>query len=133
MEAKLRNNRKNMYAIIFDLDTEMLRRKYYNNFHVNAYDDIRKVMIENGLEWKQGGVYFGGDEVNAVTCVVVVQELAKKFEWFEPSVRNIRMLRIEENVDLSPAIGRCSRKTNNDLLKHELPRNLAGGKDDAPS
>lgn len=101
-----------MYAITFDLDTEMLRENYHNDSHNSAYADIRKVMIENGFEWKQGSVYFGGNNVDAVTCVMVVQELTRNFDWFEPSVRDIRMLRIEENNDLSPAISKRPRKTN---------------------
>jgi virulence-associated protein VapD len=101
-----------MYAITFDLDTETLRETYHNDSYTNAYSDIRKVMIANGFEWQQGSVYFGGDDVDAVTCVMVAQELTRTFEWFEPSVRDIRMLRIEEKNDLSPAIARTPRKTN---------------------
>jgi virulence-associated protein VapD len=39
-----------------------------------------------------------------VNCVTTVQKLARKFDWFSPSVRDIRMLRIEENNDLKIAL-----------------------------
>jgi virulence-associated protein VapD len=93
-----------MYAITFDLDTQTLEASYGAPSWRNAYADIRNVLSTHGFDWQQGSVYFGGDEVNAVTCVVAVQDLTKRFAWFRPSVRDIRMLRIEENNDLGPAI-----------------------------
>ena len=46
----------------------------------------------------QGSTYFGDDPIDAVRCVRVVQKLAKKYDWFTPSVRDIRMW-IEVNND----------------------------------
>ena len=100
-----------MYAITFDFDTDTLKNAYHNDSWNNAYADVRKVLIgEFNFQWQQGSVYFGGDSVDAVTCVMAVQELADRFDWFEASVRDIRMLRIDEDNDLGPAIGRASSK-----------------------
>lgn len=52
----------------------------------------------------KGGLYFGDETMNAVKCVLAVQALAKKFTWFSTCIKDIRMLRIEENSDLLPAI-----------------------------
>ena len=93
-----------MYAITFDLDTQVLEESYGGASWRNAYTDIRTALARHGFDWQQGSVYFGGDQVNAVTCVVAIQDLTKRFDWFRPSVRDIRMLRIEENNDLGPAI-----------------------------
>ena len=82
-----------MYAIAFDLDTDLLKTA-----------DVRAVLEEHGLSWRQGSVYFGDERVTPVTCVIAIQELAKRFDWFSACVRDIRMLRIEENNDLAPAI-----------------------------
>lgn len=97
-----RNGR--MYAITFDLDTLTLEQAYGGPSWRNAYSEIRNALNAFGFNWQQGSVYFGDDKVNAVTCVLAVQDLTKKFPWFRSSVRDIRMLRIEENNDLSPAI-----------------------------
>ncbi len=48
--------------------------------------------------------HFGGDKVNAVTCVLAAIELSRTLPWFAASVRDIRMLRIEKFNDLMPAI-----------------------------
>lgn len=71
----------------------------------NAYGDVIKFMEQNNFVWMQGSVYFGNDKIDAVQRVLVVQRLAKQYSWFATCVRDIRMLRIEENNDLKPAIG----------------------------
>lgn len=93
-----------MYAIAFDLDTEILSQSYGSPSFNNAYMDIRKTLQKHGFEWQQGSVYFGNASVNAVTCVMASIELAKTYSWFSVSVRDMRMLRIEELNDLKPAI-----------------------------
>lgn len=93
-----------MYAIVFDFDTEMLKQTYPNASYNNAYADVRNYLTARGFEWMQGSAYFGDDTIDAVRCVRVVQRMAKKFPWFTPSVRDIRMLRIEENNDLKAAL-----------------------------
>ena len=58
-----------------------------------------------GFSRQQGSVYFGDvEKVDAVKCVLAVQDLTRKFPWFAASVEDIRMLRIEDNNDLMPAI-----------------------------
>lgn len=94
-----------VYAISFDLDTKQLERLYANQSWQNACTDIRKALESQGFDWQQGSVYFGGPEVDAVTCVLAVQKLAADFPWFTPAVNDIRMLRIEDNNNLGPAIG----------------------------
>ena len=103
-EKKLGDNGR-MYAIAFDLDTNTLAQTYHAASYNNAYSDIRARLINNhGFTWQQGSVYFGGETVNAVSCVLAVIDLTNAFDWFAASVRDIRMLRIEEQNDLMPAI-----------------------------
>ncbi len=106
-DAKIGHNWRGsgrMYAIVFDFDTEMLQQLYPNTSWNNAYADVRNYLTSRGFEWKQGSACFGDEAVDAVRCVRVVQRMAKKFDWFAPSVRDIRMLRIEENNDLKIAL-----------------------------
>ncbi|MDX2308019.1 MAG: virulence factor [Hyphomicrobium sp.] len=99
-----------MYAIKFDLDTKTLEETYGSGSWRNAYSEIRGALVEHGFEWQQGSVYFGGERVDPVTCVLAVQDLTERFTWIASSVRDIRMLRIEENNDLTPAIERATRR-----------------------
>lgn len=99
-----------MYAITFDFDVEMLEKLYHNESWRNAYSDVRRFLEENGFENKQGSVYFAIEDIDAVECIAVVQDLAERFDWFTPALKDIRMLRIEENNDLMPIIDRQSRR-----------------------
>src|ERR1043165_3615744 len=92
-----------VYAIAFDMDIALLRQHYGDPYN-NAYLEIRRVLQKHGFSWQQGSVYFGGEKINAVTCVLATQDLARALPWFSKSVRDIRMLRIEELNDLMPAV-----------------------------
>ena len=98
-----------MYAIAFDMDIESLELHYGDPYN-NAYGEIRRVLQRHGFGWQQGSVYFGGEAVNAVTCVLAAQDLAASLPWFAASVRDIRMLRIEEFNDLMPAVERATNQ-----------------------
>ena len=71
---------------------------------MNSCTDVRNYLTARGFEWKQCSTYFGDDTVDAVRCVRAVQRLLAKFPWFKPALRDIRMLRIEENNDLLIAL-----------------------------
>ena len=92
-----------LYAITLDMDVESLKLNYGDPYD-NAYGEIRKVLQKQGFTWQQGSVYFGGETINAVTCVLAAIELSRVLPWFAASVRDIRMLRIEEFNDLMPAV-----------------------------
>jgi virulence-associated protein VapD len=92
-----------VYAIAFDMDIESLRQNYGDPYN-NAYTDIKKVLQAHGFSPQQGSVYFGNETINAVSCVLAAQDLARQLPWFSTSVRDIRMLRIEELNDLGPAV-----------------------------
>ena len=94
---------KTVYGIAFDMvkaRVEEHREGVWNG----CYGDIERVLIARGFYRQQQSMYLGNDGVSAVECVLAVQELSKTFPWFAPSVRDIRMLRIEDNNDLKPAI-----------------------------
>lgn len=93
-----------MFAIAFDLDTKVLETTHHNPSWQNAYNDVRQALEKHGFSWQQGSVYFGDETVDAVTCVLAVQDVAQQFNWFAGAVKDIRMLRIEDNNDLSPAV-----------------------------
>jgi virulence-associated protein VapD len=93
-----------MYSIMFDMDTAALEASYQNASWQNAYNDIARVLDRHGFTRQQGSVYFGDDSVDAVRCVIAVQDLTRSFVWFSAAVRDVRMLRIEDNNDLMPAV-----------------------------
>jgi virulence-associated protein VapD len=93
-----------VYAIAFDMDTDTLQKSYPGLSWNNAYTEIRGVLERHGFIRQQGSVYFGNRDVNAVTCVLAVMDCVQSLDWFAVSVRDIRMLRVEEFNDLMPAV-----------------------------
>jgi len=93
-----------IYAIAFDLDLELLQQSHPAPSATARYDDICKLLEPLGFSRVQDTLYFGGVGINAVTCVLAVQKLSREYVWFKNSVRDIRMLRIEEVNDMKPAL-----------------------------
>src|SRR5262249_781812 len=100
-QSNLPSSGGRMYAIAFDMDIESLRNNYGDPYN-NAYLEIRPILLRHGFTWQQGSVYFGDERINAVTCVLAAIDLSRSLPWFAASVRDIRMLRIEELNDLMP-------------------------------
>jgi len=102
-----------VYAIAFDMDIEQLRLNYGDPYN-NAYLEIRRVLEGHRFKWQQGSVYFGDSTVTAATVMLAVMDLASKLSWFAASVRDIRMLRIEEMNDLMPIVERVVDLTSDE-------------------
>ena len=92
-----------VYAIAFDMDTEQLRVHYGDPYN-NAYVEIRRMLERHNFRWLQGGVYFGDPAVTATSVTLAVIDLTTQLPWFAASIRDIRMLRIEELNDLMPLV-----------------------------
>ena len=95
-----------MYAICFDLNTEMAARYHPSNSETGAWKLIETVFRHHGFTRNQGSVYFGDEGTTWVHCVLAVQDLVKQHPWMRFAIRSIRALRVEENNDLLPLIGR---------------------------
>jgi len=92
-----------MYAIVFELNQDMLATLSTNP--ITTYGDIKDALERHGFYWYKRNMYFGDvSKVDAVTCVLAVMDLAKQNPRFALSVSDIRMLRIEDNNDLMPAV-----------------------------
>ena len=102
-----------VYAIAFDLDIEQLRVHYGDPYN-NAYLEIRRILERHHFQWQQGSVYFGDSSVTAATVMVAIIDVATQLLWFASSVRDIRMLRIEELNDLMPVVQRVAGMTDGD-------------------
>lgn len=96
-----------VFAIAFDVNIDSLRANNagpYNNAHLER----RRGPHREGFSWQRGSVHFGGPEIDAVACMLTAQELGRTPPWFAASVRDIRMLRIEELNDLTGAVRRAA-------------------------
>jgi virulence-associated protein VapD len=103
-----------VYAIAFDLDSKVAESLCGAGWRGTCYDKIERVLGEHGFQRMQGSLYFGTEASNAVTCVTAVQDLDGRCHWFGRAVRDLRMLRIDEDNDLLPALSNRLRFGNED-------------------
>ena len=92
-----------MYAIAFDLDTAMAEALCGTGWR-SCYEKIKLVFAEYGFGRVQGSVYFGDETSDAVRCVMAVQDADRRYAWFGRVVKDLRMLRVDEDNDLLPAL-----------------------------
>lgn len=86
-----------VYAIAYDLNSEAA-------LQYGAWDKIARVLGQHGFHRQQGSVFYGTSETSASTCFRAVLEMYRKFPWFWEVVRDMRMLRIDEEDDLLAVI-----------------------------
>lgn len=92
-----------VYAISFDLDTT-LAESICGPGYRGCYDKIKAGLAEFGFARVQGSVFFGDESSDAIRCVMAVQALDNRYAWFGRIVRDLRMLRVDEDNDLMPAL-----------------------------
>ncbi len=105
-----------VYAIAFDIDTQVAEKVIGENWK-GCYEKIERVLTGHGFRRQQGSLYFGDETSNAVTCVTAIQDLDNRYPWFSRIVRDLRMLRIDEDNDLMPVL--------NNRLRFDSAANVA--------
>lgn len=95
--------KQRVYAIAFDLNTTTAESICGPNWR-NCYAQIATVLDQHGFTRRQGSVYFGDENSDAVRCVMAVQDLDRRYAWFARVVTDLRMLRVDEDNDLLPAL-----------------------------
>ena len=84
-----------MYAIIFDLKIDDLKREYGEPYN-GAYDEVRQELENIGFEWTQGSVYINKSQENSLTTVHKAVNKLSSIDWFKKSVRDIRAFKVED-------------------------------------
>lgn len=82
-----------VYAIAYDLNNELAEQH-------DAWRKIARVLGRHGFQRQQGSVFYGTEKTTAMTCAKAVLEMYDEFPWFWQVVRDMRMLRIDEQDDL---------------------------------
>lgn len=86
-----------MYAIAYDLNKESALKN-------DAWRKIARVLESYGFHRQQGTVFYGTERTSASTCFAAVMDLNDKYPWFWEVVKDMRMLKIDEEDDLLAVI-----------------------------
>ena len=109
-EAVNRHEKKagRVYAIAYDLNKEAALKH-------DAWRKIARVLEEYGFHRQQGTVFYGTEKTSASTCFAAVMDLNDKYPWFWQVVRDMRMLKIDEEDDLLAIIPNRLRLGKSDV------------------
>lgn len=72
---------KGRKRITFDLDTEALKLYYPSESWNNAYEIIKRHMVNNGFSWVQGSVYVSNQPMITTEVTHIWDELVVKNPW----------------------------------------------------
>lgn len=76
--------------ISFDLDTKALKTYYPSGSWKNAYEVIRRYMVNSGFNWLQGSVYVSQKPVASAEVTNILDELIDKNPWLNVCMRDCR-------------------------------------------
>ena len=97
-----------MIAIAYDFNTDCLKENYHNTSWNNAYKDVRTFLETKKFTWKQGSLMYGDQDMTMVQATLVVQEMSQKFSWLASCLSDIRLLHVDLDDDLMPAVNFAS-------------------------
>ncbi|MDP8163487.1 virulence protein [Pasteurella skyensis] len=79
-----------MYAIIFDLEIEALKKHYNEPYH-KAYFEIKSELEKYGFIWKYSNFYLSDKDLTAVYSAI---KKLSKIKWFKDSVLILAYLKL---------------------------------------
>jgi len=98
-------------SLNFDLDTKKLKEHYPNKNYTEAYNDIKKFLIKNGFEYKQGSGYISKETMTRIAVTSVVKELNKNHPWLETCCKTFYYSDIGQEYDALSYIKEDKNKT----------------------
>ena len=90
-----------MFAIAYDFDTDAMKIHLGEDSYHNGYTNFKKFMSQRGFTGQQGSVLYGKPGVSSVDTLIAVTDAAKHFPWLKECVKDIRLLEVTHNDDLS--------------------------------
>ncbi|GAA7705110.1 virulence associated protein D (vapD) [Helicobacter pylori] len=93
-----------MYAISFDLDTNILKQVYSVSSPNNAYGEVRQILGTLGFQGIQGSVYVNLSVENNLTQVYKAINKLSQIQWFKQAVKDIRAFKVEDWSDFTEIV-----------------------------
>ena len=92
-----------MYAVSYDFDTDAMKIRLGPNY-ANGYKKFKRFMKKHGFRSQQGSLLYGEPSVGSVDAVLAIQAASRHFSWLKECVKDMRLLEVAHNDDLSGAL-----------------------------
>jgi len=76
-------------SLNFDLDTKKLKEHYSSKNYTEAYNDIKKFLLKNGFEHRQGSGYISKEAMTRIAVTSVIKEINIKYPWLYPCCKTL--------------------------------------------
>jgi len=128
-------------SLNFDLDTKKLKEYYPNNNYTEAYNDIKKFLLKNGFEHRQGSGYISKENMSKTEIVITIEELNTNHPWLYPCCKTLDYydvgkehsgLEILESINKNKAFEVNKNKEKDlkpKLISNYIPKNKTKDKD----
>jgi len=98
-------------SLNFDLDTKKLKEHYPNKNYIEAYNDIKKFLLKNGFEHRQGSGYISEKEISKVKTLDIIKKLNNNHPWLETCCKTFYYSDIRQEYDALLSIKEDKNKT----------------------
>jgi|GEM_PF-273041 len=92
-------------------DTKKLKEYYLNKNYTEAYNDIKKFLIKNGFEHRQGSGYISKDDMTKLKIAIIIEELNNNYSWLYECCKTFYYSDIGQEYDALLSIKEDKSKT----------------------
>ncbi|HDX6240634.1 TPA: hypothetical protein RPW09_001648 [Campylobacter fetus subsp. venerealis] len=104
--------------INFDLDTKILEQEYPKKDYRQAYDDIKKFMLSNGFEHRQGSGYLSLKSMSTYDVAIFISDISEKFDWLANSAKKFDITNVGKTYDLLDNLKEVQLMKNTEQLNN---------------
>lgn len=104
--------------INFDLDTKLLEEKYPKKDYRQAYEDIKKFMLANGFEHRQGSGYLSLKSMSKYDVAIFISDISEKFDWLANSAKKFDITNVGKTYDLLDNLKEVQLMKNTEQLNN---------------
>jgi len=110
-------------SLNFDLNTNKLKEHYPNNNYTEAYNDIKKFLLKNGFEHRQGSGYISENDMSSQEVADIIKALSNKYSWLKHCFKTFDSYDIGNRFDLANIITKQNIKEN-EIIKKEIQKEI---------
>jgi virulence-associated protein VapD len=90
-----------VFAIAYDFDTDVMKAHLGEASYANGYTKFKDFMRRRGFNGQQGSLLYGESWASSVHACRAIQDATSHFPWLKDAVKDIRLLEVDRNDDLS--------------------------------
>ena len=87
-------------ALYFDLHVNALKKYYPKKVYLNAYEDIKRYLLNHGFKHEQWSGYHSRQKMTDLEIFDLVYDMAFKLTWFSKCVNHFAVTNIGTNYNL---------------------------------